>query len=249
MQARMVHERVEVAEVIDGWSELIEDVKRHRRTPMDPQARDRMLGRVMALGCSTVPGTISCSITVHQGGGRFTTLTFHGEVATRLDDVQYRSGDGPCLRAALTGRPERIDRMSDDDRWPAFAGTAIDLGVRASLSVPVPRPAGRAALNLYSSHDAGFEPRRPQLLAGLVARTAATVLREPPDQPDTSGDPGPADDPRMVVARRQADVVRAAQRSVMARLDLDADAAYHELALRTRTQQLPLVDVARAELS
>ncbi|NGP05724.1 GAF and ANTAR domain-containing protein [Rhodococcus sp. 14C212] len=74
-----------------------------------------------------------------------------------IDADQYRTGQGPCLAAAGTGRVVRV-RVDDlPERRPAFSAAVRGIGVRSYLSAPL-RLGGEhvGALHLYSYHDHGF---------------------------------------------------------------------------------------------
>lgn len=55
-----------------------------------------------------------------------------------IDEVQYGSDDGPCLKAAASGRVVRSRTIgAGESRWPRFAVRAAALGLRSVVSGPV----------------------------------------------------------------------------------------------------------------
>lgn len=62
------------------------------------------------------------------------------EVAGLLAEAQYSLGEGPCQRAVDLAAPVLASDLSagpDARRWPAFAGQAVAMGVRAVFSLPL----------------------------------------------------------------------------------------------------------------
>jgi GAF domain-containing protein len=97
-------------------------------------------------------------------------------IASQADDVQYQTGDGPCLHAARTGTEVRIDEIPGDPRWPQFTSRAVSLGILSSLSHPLfadSRPIG--ALNWYARNPGAFGPEETAR-AGHFAGNASGAL-------------------------------------------------------------------------
>ena len=127
-----------MAEMSSGWSDLLDVVRRcERGEPLPESDRQESLQLATAVGLATLPGAVGCSITLQQPAGGFFTPAAAGDVATLLDGVQYAIDDGPCVRAARTGQPERVDEIGADPRWPDLARQAVDHGVASSLSLPL----------------------------------------------------------------------------------------------------------------
>jgi GAF domain-containing protein len=75
----------------------------------------------------------------------------NGELALRLDEVQYRLGSGPCLSAASSGRASELSDTRDPLQWSDFAAEAAGAGCRSVLSFPLPvREKVAGALNVYN---------------------------------------------------------------------------------------------------
>lgn len=54
-----------------------------------------------------------------------------------LEDVQTRTGQGPCVDTFVTGELVATDDLATETRWPASRGTILEHGVRSVLGVPV----------------------------------------------------------------------------------------------------------------
>ncbi|MDQ0079117.1 GAF and ANTAR domain-containing protein [Arthrobacter oryzae] len=102
------------------------------------------------------PATALCSITLIQRKKPVTVAS--SEVrASRLDETQYSSGDGPCLSAIRRQVVVHIPDLASDDRWPAYTAAALEAGIGSSLSVPLLLAGeAEAGLNLYSTRSHGF---------------------------------------------------------------------------------------------
>ena len=99
-----------------------------------------------------------CAITVEQNGSP-ATVASSGPEAQRLDEIQYRLHDGPCLTALRTTQTILVTDVETDPRWAVYARDMSEENVRSVLAVPIATDAGSAAaLNCYSSESGVFEP-------------------------------------------------------------------------------------------
>lgn len=97
-------------------------------------------------------------------------------VSRELDELQFTLGEGPCLDAVRDSVPVLAPDLSDpaSQRWPAFAGAAVERGVWAVLALPVAVasfPIG--ALDLYRSRPGDLDAAT--LAGGLVAAELAAL--------------------------------------------------------------------------
>ena len=117
------------------------------------------------------------SISLTLNGTQRGTLGASGLTSRYLDELQFTYGEGPCLDAVAQGRPVLIaDLAGVQDRWPVYAGPALDAGVSAVFALPVrlsTQPVG--ALDLYRDRRG---PLSADTLAGgmLAAELAALPL-------------------------------------------------------------------------
>jgi GAF domain-containing protein len=158
----------------DGLSEALGALSRALLT--DDANLQAGLRRVAAAGCSLLANCTSASITIIDRG-RPTTMASTDDAALALDEAQYDVGDGPCLTSAREGRTIRIDKLSEDDRWPAFRETALSSGIASSLSMPLNLGDHDYAggLNIYSQVRNGFS-EQDERLAGAFALQASIVV-------------------------------------------------------------------------
>ena len=95
------------------------------------------------------------------------------------DGLQGELGEGPAYAANLAGRPVLAADLTQDDRWPAFARAADEVGIVASFSFPVGSGAVRlGTLNLYRPAAGPLEDEE-HADALIFARLALDLLTAP----------------------------------------------------------------------
>jgi GAF domain-containing protein len=197
-----------------------------------------VLARVTGLATHTVPGADEVSVTLVGAGGAH-TAAFTGRLALVLDEAQYRQGDGPCLAAAASDSTVYVPDMEGEDRWPAWARTAVAAGAHSSLSIGLPmHRAVTGALNVYATRPAAFSDdavRLAQTFAGYAAvamtnahlyETQATLAQH------------------MREAMRSRAVIEQAKGIIMAERRCTADEAFAALSKISQDSNRKLRDVA-----
>lgn len=112
--------------------------------------------------------------------GKVTTAAITDRVALEVDLVQYSTGEGPCLAALDPARAIRIDVVGEDERFPRFAGGAVELGVSSVLSSPlVAGDVVVGSLNMYSQQANAFDDETEQLIAPLLEYAAEIIVDSP----------------------------------------------------------------------
>jgi GAF domain len=97
--------------------------------------------------------------------------------AMELEELQFNLGEGPCVDASQTGRPVLQPDLARTAplRWPAFAGGALEAGVRALFAFPLRVGAIRVGvLDLY--RDRAGPLSTDELAEALSFADAATLL-------------------------------------------------------------------------
>lgn len=124
---------------------------------------DSFVVEVAGVATSILGVPVECGITL-QREANLTTVAASGRRAEKLDESQYRTGQGPCLLTLRSGSVVDVVDAELDDRWPAYLPSALEVGLRCSLSLPL--SAGSVtfgALNVYGferPHTFGEEERR-----------------------------------------------------------------------------------------
>lgn len=131
---------------------------------------------------AAVPGVAWCGVTVLRDGHPATIATasapaIHGDgIGDSADQLQYDTGEGPCLEAIRTRALTACPDLGAERRWTRWTPRARDLGVRSVLSVPLDvDEAVVGALNLYGAHPAAMGDQA-QLTALLIAEHAGLLL-------------------------------------------------------------------------
>lgn len=97
--------------------------------------------------------------------------------AMALEELQFTLGEGPCVDASQTGRPVLQPDLARTAplRWPAFAGGALEAGVRAVFAFPLRVGAIRVGvLDLY--RDRAGLLSTDELAEALCFADAATLV-------------------------------------------------------------------------
>ena len=151
------------------WRELSRVVLADRRL-------DDVLGEVTGIAARGIPGAESTSITLVRGDKAF-TAAHTGEMALAADELQYERGYGPCMDAGRAGVVLRIDDMRTEQRWPDYTARVVEVGVRSSLSMPLPyQGSSIGALNIYSTRPAAFSSQESEEAATTVAEAVAVAV-------------------------------------------------------------------------
>ncbi|WNV88727.1 GAF and ANTAR domain-containing protein [Umezawaea sp. Da 62-37] len=179
------------------------------------------------------------TITIVDGENASTAASTSEDVI-RIDADQYASGDGPCLEAAHTLTPVRVAVGDAGQRWPKFAETAEQAGVRAYLSAPL--AVGEdvlGSLNVYGYTDEAFDPYDEALLRlfTTAASGAITAARRSSRSRQIIENLT-----RALVSRAEIDQAKGA---LMAVHGVEADAAFQRLVDESQTTNTKLVEVAR----
>jgi GAF domain-containing protein len=134
-----------------------------------------VLDKVTALAAGVLPGEPATSMTI-VSEGRATTVASSHPLAVELDLVQYGQHAGPCLEAAITGRPVEVPDTSTDDRWGRFPRLAADRGCRGILSFPLPpQELITGGLNVYARTSQPLDERTRDTAARFAAYAVVPV--------------------------------------------------------------------------
>lgn len=137
--------------------------------------------RIVTAAVSEVPGARYAGITLVAGKNVSTTAASDPLVG-RIDQIQYATGEGPCLDSAVRHETVRSDDLRSETRWPRFSRQTADLGVRSMLSCQLFTEAESfGALNLYAPDPGAFGPDSEStgiLLASHAALAMAAARTE-----------------------------------------------------------------------
>jgi hypothetical protein len=214
-------------------------------TPDDSSWIESQLVAIAQLSADIVTPVSYASVTACRDGD-CVTVAASSEVAIAVDKAQYTDRAGPCLDALGGGSPVPVPDIAATRTWPGYRDAAADLGLRASLSIPLFAARGTpiAALNLYAHDSAAMVPVTAAVLAAHGADPAAGA---PDGQYLSCGGAG------LVAGLAGAFAVRGLIRSaieVVARSrPCSADGAYLTLRVRAAESGVPLMEIAAATIA
>jgi GAF domain-containing protein len=138
---------------------------------------------VIQLAAECVPHAQACALTVIDKRQRPRTVAASSELPIRVDELQYRTGQGPCLEAIVEDDLTRADDLATDRQWPEFAKQAVEeTPVRSMFSVRMFLDAdNRAALNFYATTPHAFDVT-DIAIGALFSSFAALAIQAERDQ-------------------------------------------------------------------
>lgn len=192
--------------------------------------------------CAKVTGVTGAGIMLMSGETPRGSVCTTDPVSSLIEQLQYELGEGPCVDAYHQDRPvaEPDLAASDQPRWLAFSGPAVEAGARAVFGFPLQVGAVRlGALNLHRDSPGRLSDDQHTdalLMAGIVAQ--ALMLLQ-------AGAPA-----GMVAVELEANadfqyVVHQASGMVAAQLDVAVSQALVRLRAYAFSNDLNLTDVAR----
>jgi GAF domain-containing protein len=133
------------------------------------------LAALVTSAAANIPGVDFASITVHSTDRASMTLAATDQVATDLDELQYRLREGPCYAAVTEQRFVLANDLATGDSYRDYGPRANERGVRAQAAIQLSHGGEVAGLNLYSRTCNAFDQSTVQI-AELFAVQAAVLL-------------------------------------------------------------------------
>lgn len=136
---------------------------------------DELLSGIAGLAAQLVPGAVAASLTLLEHD-RVIAAAATDDAVRAADQDQCEHDTGPALAALRARQLVHAHDLAGDQRWPAFAATALRHGLRSALAVPL--AAGEhqiGVLNLYGRTPHAFDDDDRALLGTLAAQITLTV--------------------------------------------------------------------------
>ncbi|WIX76711.1 GAF and ANTAR domain-containing protein [Amycolatopsis carbonis] len=189
------------------------------------------LAAIVKAAVDHVAGAEYAGISLVQDG-RIRTVAPTSELVATVDEIQSRTGQGPCLDAIAQHEIFRTGNLSDERRWPAFAPEAAQTGIRSMLAYRLfVTETTLGALYLCSSRVDAFSERTEQ--DGLVFASHAAIALV-----------GAQTEAQLHVAIDSRGVIGMAKGILMERHDLDAVQAFRMLVESSQASNMKLHEVA-----
>jgi GAF domain-containing protein len=142
---------------------------------------DTTLSRIALLSTAAIPNCDYSGISLVEPDG-IRTVGHTTALVKEIDEIQYESGEGPCLSAIneplQAGVPTtyEIPSMAEDKTWPHFSAKARERGLASLLAFPL-RANGETlgSLNLYATLPHAFH-ELDRSIGAIFAAHAAVAL-------------------------------------------------------------------------
>ncbi|WP_255507049.1 GAF and ANTAR domain-containing protein [Mycolicibacterium sp. 018/SC-01/001] len=192
-----------------------------------------------AISVASVPGARFAGTTVFNTQGKsVTTLAATHPLASVVDEIQFATGEGPCLSAAWNHHTIVIDDMATETRWPRFqAQTMVQTPIRSVMSFRLFDDGQLlAALNFFAESAGVFDEESVEL--GLIFAAHLAVAWSGMNREQHF---------RSALASR--DIIGQAKGMLMERFDITAPAAFELLRRLSQESNTKLHDVAERIVS
>ena len=158
----------------DSLAERLAGAARDMEGELDPGAT---MHTVVRLALELVPSAQEAGISLVHRGGRVDTPASSSDLVVRIDELQYRHGEGPCVDAIREHEVVQSADIGTDDRWsqwgPAAAGETEVRGMMCFRLFTHTDKYG--ALNLYSRKPDAFDEVDREHGLALAAHAAIAV--------------------------------------------------------------------------
>lgn len=165
---------------MDDAEDIAASVTELQNVLLGTESIEKFVQELAVQAARLVADSLSCAITLSRTG-RMSTVACSDDLAGRVNDLQYRLAEGPCLDALRDGEPVRAEDTAAEPRWPRFCREAAASGVRSVLSLPLrARDETIGALNLYALAAGAFgdaQTRHAEKFAENAAGALALGLR------------------------------------------------------------------------
>lgn len=213
------------ADLVDGFGAIA-------RTLLAQADVADTLQKIVELAVVTIDGCDHAAVSVVHGT-MVETEASTGDLPRRVDELQYATGQGPCLDAIRHHEVFRTDDLGAEDRWPDFSARAVELGARSMLAFRLFVEADTmGALNLYSSDYGAFDHPDAERVGSVYAAYAAVAWSSARHQAN------------MAEALRTRDLIGQAKGILMATRHLSEDQAFEELREASQRLNMKLRDIA-----
>ncbi len=192
---------------------------------------DATVSAIVTAALRQVSGAEHAGISLLERG-KIRTVAPSGDVVTEIDQVQYRTGQGPCMDAIAEHEIFRTGDLTTETRWPDFTPEAAATGMRSMLAYRLfVSDTTLGSLNLYSTQTGAFDDQT-QRDGRVFASHAAIALA------------GAQTEAGLQAAMENRDMIGMAKGILMHRHDLDPMQAFRMLVESSQVTNMKLHQVA-----
>jgi hypothetical protein len=229
---------------VSGVDEQLARLKALLAGSPDPTSGSSTVG-LLQRACGAAAQTLSAS------GAGVTMMTDHGvrgvcaasdPSSERLEELQFTLGEGPCLDAYASRRPVLVPELNAQvmSRWPVYAPTVHEHGVRALFAFPLQVGAARlGVMDVFRDRAGALSPDELRQALLLTEITVNALL----DQHEQNGDNVSPDDLDEAIEGR-AELFQA-QGMVMVQLGVSIGEAMVRMRAYAYSENRSLSEVAR----
>lgn len=213
-----------------GLAEQMAELARETAVPISV---DNVLAGVTAAAQQMIPGTDTCGVLLIGKGGKFESLFGTNELVYKLDALQEKYQEGPCVSAAIDDLIVRTDDFATEQRWPHYSQACLELGVHSGMSFKLytgNRTAG--ALNLFGFRPHAFDGRSEGIGSVLAAHAAVAIVSSRQGE-------------QLESALSNRDIIGQAKGVIMERFNVDAVRAFEMLRELSQTSNTRLAEIAQ----
>lgn len=216
----------------DDDVELAQTLAEVARTLVDEDDVEATLRRICQLAVKTVESCRAAGLSIVEDG-RITSRSTTDDLPRVVDEIQSRTGEGPCIDAIVEHEVFVTGSLATEKRWPRFAPQAHErTGVQSILGVRLfTTEKTMGALNLYSEDADAFD-EHDVAVASVFAAHAAVALANARREEDLENK----------AATR--DVIGMAKGIIMGRQHVSDEEAFEILRRASQRMNLKLREVA-----
>ncbi|WP_433798562.1 GAF and ANTAR domain-containing protein [Actinomycetospora sp. CA-084318] len=212
-----------------------------------------VLEQVVERARELAPAAAMVSVTVREPNGTYHTPVETDPLATEADQIQYDTGEGPCVEVAAassTGSTHSRD-LAHDPRYPRFGPRVARLGMAAVVATgmfPEGDPPRLGALNYYFRSAEQLDDVDEDMMLLLSAHAAVALQSAQRVEAERLRSA------QLTDALQSRDVIGQAKGILMQRRGVDADEAFDILRRASQDLNVKIRDIAttiasrRAEL-
>jgi GAF domain-containing protein len=191
------------------------------------------LQAITATAVKVVPNAEECGISYVIGRSKVEPRAWTSDLPRKVDALQERIKEGPCMDAVWEQEVVRVDDVGADDRWPQFARQASELGVGSMMCFQLFVHGDQlGGMNLYAGRPGAFDDECQDIGLMFAAHAAVAVA-------------GAEHEEHLRAGMTNRDVIGQAKGIMMERHKLTADQAFGVLARVSQQLNRKLVDIAR----
>jgi GAF domain-containing protein len=197
-----------------------------------PRTPEEILAEVTAAAVELITGVDTAGILLLRRDG-YESLAGTMDIPHRLDELQMRFNEGPCIQAAVGDVVVRTDDFRHEVRWPHYSPAVVEIGVLSGISFKLftaDQTAG--ALDLFGFRPCEWSTEDETIGSVLAAQaTAAIVANKRGRQLET--------------ALLSRDRIGQAKGIIMERYRVDDIQAFEMLRVLSQESNIKLTEVAQ----